>query len=261
MKNKTRKGQVAIIVMLLMIVILAIGLSLVSNTITDLNISSGEEEGLRAFSAAEAGIEEALRDIGAYVGTTSNVGIGTDYEATVTVSTIGECFEITIDQDKSVSVMVEGTDASILYIYWNGTGSVEAVVYEVNSLLRSPFNPSLGGTAYGFAEAGAWGSPPVSGNAGFSCDIDTNYTSRAVVNIGASPHANKIVRVKALFSSADMVITSNYINEPMPTQAYDISSTADVLDNTGKFEVIRSVPVLPPIFDFVLFNDGGSLST
>ena len=50
-----------LILVLITVVGLTIGLSLVSRTITDVRISSQIEQSGRAFSAAEAGVEEALR--------------------------------------------------------------------------------------------------------------------------------------------------------------------------------------------------------
>lgn len=59
-KNQFSKGQALLLVLLSMAVILTIVLSILSRSITDVAISSREEEALRAFSAAEAGIEKAL---------------------------------------------------------------------------------------------------------------------------------------------------------------------------------------------------------
>lgn len=53
-------GQTLLLVLLGMAVILTIVLSIVSRSITDITVSTKEEEALRAFSAAEAGVERAL---------------------------------------------------------------------------------------------------------------------------------------------------------------------------------------------------------
>jgi hypothetical protein len=63
-KKHTKKvlvsGQALLVVLLSMSVVLAVVLSSVSKSVTDISITNYEEESLRAFSAAEAGIEEAL---------------------------------------------------------------------------------------------------------------------------------------------------------------------------------------------------------
>ena len=55
-----QKGQVLLIVVLVMIVALTVGLSLISRSITNLRTSTEEAESQKALAAAEAGIEQAL---------------------------------------------------------------------------------------------------------------------------------------------------------------------------------------------------------
>lgn len=55
-----QKGQALLIVLLSMAVVLTITLSILSRSVTDIKISSQDEDSLRAFSAAEAGVEQAL---------------------------------------------------------------------------------------------------------------------------------------------------------------------------------------------------------
>lgn len=59
MKNK--KGQIVIVLLLTMLVALAIGLTITQRSITDIATSTQTEQSSRAFSAAEAGIEKALK--------------------------------------------------------------------------------------------------------------------------------------------------------------------------------------------------------
>ncbi|OGM28864.1 hypothetical protein A2801_02795 [Candidatus Woesebacteria bacterium RIFCSPHIGHO2_01_FULL_41_10] len=65
----TQSGQALLIVLLAMATIATVALSIVSRSITDVSVTTDEEDSLRAFSAAEAGIEEAL---------TSDVFVGSD---------------------------------------------------------------------------------------------------------------------------------------------------------------------------------------
>jgi Tfp pilus assembly protein PilX len=58
--NVTQKGQALIIILLSMSVVLTVVLSVVSKSVTDISITSYEEDSSRAFSAAEAGIEQSL---------------------------------------------------------------------------------------------------------------------------------------------------------------------------------------------------------
>lgn len=84
-KLPTSSGQALLIVVLSLAVVLTIVLSILARSITDIKISTGNEESLRAFSAAEAGIERALI-IGADIGSTQ---IG-DATFSASVTEIGE---------------------------------------------------------------------------------------------------------------------------------------------------------------------------
>lgn len=57
-----QKGQVVLLLIIVMTVALAIGLSIVQKSLTDVSTASKVEQSSRAFSAAEAGIESALKD-------------------------------------------------------------------------------------------------------------------------------------------------------------------------------------------------------
>lgn len=62
MKNlpKANSGQALLLVLLSMAVVLTIVLSIISRSVTDISVVTTSEESLRAFSAAEAGVEQAL---------------------------------------------------------------------------------------------------------------------------------------------------------------------------------------------------------
>lgn len=63
MRKKTRgeSGQILLITLLVLTIATTVALSLIGRSTTDVSISTQLEESARAFSAAEAGIEEALR--------------------------------------------------------------------------------------------------------------------------------------------------------------------------------------------------------
>ena len=56
------RGQVILLLILIMTVALAIGLSIVQKSLVDISTSSKVEQSSRAFSAAEAGVEKALQN-------------------------------------------------------------------------------------------------------------------------------------------------------------------------------------------------------
>lgn len=58
--KSNQKGQVLVLVLLSLSVVLTLVLYILSRSVTDISVSSGQEAAVRAFSAAEAGIEKAL---------------------------------------------------------------------------------------------------------------------------------------------------------------------------------------------------------
>lgn len=56
------RGQIVIILLLVVVVSLTIGLSVVGRSMSEISTATKTEESSRAFSAAEAGIEKALRE-------------------------------------------------------------------------------------------------------------------------------------------------------------------------------------------------------
>lgn len=252
MLKKKSSGQVALIVLLIMVVILTIGLSLASRSITDIRISQDEKEALRAFSAAEAGIEEALRqDLSVWSGGAVSVG---SLKADVTVAETGERTTQTIEEGGTMSILLEGASSppTSLRINWIDTtksnetsdyASIEVIVYK-----QSGSNYTFRRFAYNAQHR----------NNGFT-DISTsgegNFYRQESISIEAD---DRLVRIKPLYNKATIMVTSD--TGTLPVQQYNITSQAIAEgEKTSKIIVSRTIPVLPPIFDYVLFS-GGDLS-
>lgn len=60
-RNSSEKGQVVLMVILIMVVAMTVGLSVAVRSVTNVRISSEEENSQRALAAAEAGIEQVLK--------------------------------------------------------------------------------------------------------------------------------------------------------------------------------------------------------
>jgi Tfp pilus assembly protein PilX len=61
MKKPSEKGQMLLIVVLIMVVALTVGLSIAARSLVNLKIATDDENSQRAFSAAEAGIERLIK--------------------------------------------------------------------------------------------------------------------------------------------------------------------------------------------------------
>ena len=108
---KNQSGQALIIILLAMSVVLTLVLSSVSRSVTDIRITTEEEESLRAFSAAEAGVEKALLEL------TSTGGFDSD-SGTLDGQT-----------NTSYNVVAEDIPAGSYYEYPNGLMSGETATF------------------------------------------------------------------------------------------------------------------------------------
>ena len=80
--KRLQSGQALLIVLLGMAVVLTMVLSVVSRSVTDIQLTTRDDEALRAFSAAEAGVEQALI-VGTNIGDTSLSDAGSSYSVSV----------------------------------------------------------------------------------------------------------------------------------------------------------------------------------
>ena len=102
---KYSSGQALLIVLLSMAVVLTIVLSILSSTITDVAVTSREEEALRAFSAAEAGVEQALIG-GSLAGSFGNASF------TASISSYGQGADTFVFQD----ALFSGESATLWFV-------------------------------------------------------------------------------------------------------------------------------------------------
>ncbi|MBI4080751.1 MAG: hypothetical protein HY430_03210 [Candidatus Levybacteria bacterium] len=125
-KDISQEGQVLLIVILIMVVTLSIGLSVISRSITNQRISKEQESSQRAFSAAEAGVEQALK--GNTISSPQNLGNNATIEQ-VKLSTVGNSVDFVynnsnpIPKDDGVDVWLS-TYPNFSAPQWTGTLTV-----------------------------------------------------------------------------------------------------------------------------------------
>lgn len=117
MNYKRQKGQIVLITLLVLAVGTTVALSLIARTTTDVSISSQIEQSSRAFSAAEAGVEEALQS-----------GIGS---SGAQVLTPGITYDVTVNQVGGSAGVLElskktqpGTTETLWFVDHNPDGTL-----------------------------------------------------------------------------------------------------------------------------------------
>ena len=292
--TKYQSGQALLLVLLSMAVVLTVVLSVLSRTITDITVTTKEEEALRAFAAAEAGIERALiigsnigefEDGASFTATISNFGQQqTEYiypEKLLSGETAIVWF---IDHDEDDGALTCGTGecftGSLINLCWGEPGTAS----------DSNFTPAIEASIFYATTPGDYSSIQIAREA-----VDPNTTRRSVnafsatdagtctigdtdfqfqtlldfASLGIPPasyntqNGLQFAKIRILYNT-DMAQTLGVDTAPsglagnnLPSQGVRIESAGSSGEANRRIEVYQTFGELPPIFDAVLFSPGG----
>ncbi len=252
-----------------MVVALTIGLSVASRTLTDVRISTQSELSQKAFSAAEAGVEDALRqDFKSFTGT-GEIQVSSDakYIVEVTAQGAGTSFapDRPVEKDDVTQLNLAGTGATALNVYWvdksdasqsSPKASIEVAEvyleggsYKIAKYAANPSCTAIADTGdnNGFSSVGC-----TSGD--FTLGLIT-YGARLQIPLHSQSQA---LRIRTFYNRAAAAVeVAAPAGATLPVQSYTISSTGTSGDVVRKVQVSRSVESLPPIFDYVLYSGSG----
>lgn len=249
---KKNGGQVTLVALLVMVVLLTVGLAVVSRSVTDIRISKEAEESARAFSAAEAGIEDLLKEnlaglpyVGdVYTGSTVVGGLTVGYTVEKTNS-----FQTKIAQNDVAEVNLKNSDGSgwsgNLEVVWSGKVLELTLIYKPVGLNYRIKREVLGLT-----------DP--------DCNIISSVTNSPYTFIvfpsQSGADVEKVLRIRPICNEAEVTVaSSDPSGNPLPDQSYTIRSSGTIPESrqTRTIELTKSsLPILPPIFDYVLFSGG-----
>lgn len=286
-------GQALLLVLLSMAVVLTIVLSILSRSVTDVAVTSREEEALRAFSAAEAGVERALV-IGSDIGTTqigdasftakvSGTGVATQEFANPTGLISGESLLFWfVAHDDDGNLVCDATHpcftGSKFKICWGkeGTPAGDATTPAVEITTFYLATPGSYATARIARDAVDANSTRRSSNNFFAPDAGTcttdgvNFEFQKTVDLAAlgvpaaaynSSNGLQFVKVKLLYNTDVThqvgINTSFAGNALLPAQGLNIESTGISGQSNRRIEVFQGYGEPPPIFDAAVFSLGG----
>lgn len=275
--SKSNSGQSLLIILLVTAVILTIGLAVVSYSITDIKISQQEEESARAFSAAEAGIEESLRlgsakdvtvgEIMAKVSETAQGG-GQNFDFGAAKFPSGELANVWLVGHNENGGIDAGTHFPFngqLKICWgenttidNSTPALEvALVYKDGNdykVIRQGYDPNSGRTI-GFIAPDDIDGGNCPSTAGLAFAKDINLAG-GNFNLKASD-APYLLRLKLLYNTKEQAIALNSSNNlPSQGKCYESSAKVETSGITRKIRQCQFYQAPPEIFDYVLFTTG-----
>lgn len=278
---KNQRGQILLIVVLTMIVALTVGLSIASRIVTELRLSRQNEESQRAFQAAEAGIEQTLKQeqsISSAVNFDENsASFTTEFSAESGSSLLinnGQEVDQAVGADVWLSdysndqnllflnPMGNGSAVSIT-LYWktpnqtsclSGSGDVTAPALEVAVLAGSVDDPTLSKYVYE-ASGCARISGAVQGTSGSYTIGSSNQQFRNAATITVTN--GLIMKVIPIFNSGLIGITAVSNGNPIafPAQGSVVESTGTAGNTVRKVTYFRSFPQLPlEVFPYSLIS-------
>jgi hypothetical protein len=158
-----QRGQAFLIVVLVMVVALTIGLSIASRSLTNVRLTTEEVSSQRAFSAAEAGVEQLLQKYGLKSSATGSLSDLTLDQTTQTKisdasinpvipQSINGTYQIVLNnsapiaQDDGYDIWLTPYDADPANLYqspWNGSMSIYWGESSANTCSATPANNSM----------------------------------------------------------------------------------------------------------------------
>jgi len=288
---KRNSGQALLLVLLSMSVVLTIVLSILARSTVDIGVSSRSEESVRAFSAAEAGIEQAL----VAGGLSGTIGDST-FDANVTSFSSGvnkfilpsslysgESSSVWfVSHDTDGSLICDGSNpcftGSQIQVCWGKQGTSADLAttpaleisiiylstpgdYTTARIAREAVDPSAVRRSSNSFSATDGGTCGVDGQTfAFKKTLDLSSLGIPAGSYGVSDGL-QLARIASLYNT-DMghpvSINASFAgNSTLPAQGVIISSSGVSGSSTRKVEVIRGFRELPGIFDAVAFSQNG----
>src|SRR3989344_4955557 len=288
---KKEKGQTLLIILLILAVVLTIALSVASRSVTDVNISTKEEEAARAFSAAEAGIEQGLIG-GPTTGTLPNgatfnvtprsIGGATGYNFPTGLKS-GETAPIWfLAHDDSSNLVCDATHPCFtgnqIKLCWgtpgSGAGLATTPAIQFNVLYDPNYDSNYANVQIGRVtldpNAGRRSANNFQAISGGACTINgqdyafSENITFATLGIDCTASARCLLagRVRFFYNSnaEPFGADTTAAGVPLPLQGRIIESNGASGEANRRIQVVRQYPDLPPIFDFSLFSGSGGLT-
>lgn len=291
---KNQSGQVILILILVMTVGLGIGLSMVQKSLVDVSTASKVEQSSRAFSAAEAGVEKALRGdtSKSFASTTSQI---TELSATL-IPAIADSgvrqdplyLAPLYKEDMAQVWLADYTSISnpppvgyaqdSLNVYWGDSVTDKAAivltlvyydgtVYKSKKWYLDPDSSRSGPAGNGFKNVTCTGSYDL---AGYRCrvrlgdaSLDPYYASPGYGPLPVTGLNRLIaIRVRLLYNSTPQPVAFWATSATcgllcsLPSQSKLITSTGVSGETQRRISLFQLFKIVPPYFDYAIFSAG-----
>ncbi len=257
--KKSERGQVLLIIVLVMVVALTVGLSVISKSITNLRTSTEEANSQKALAAAEAGIEQAIKNNASIAKQTFTSS--TTYQTDIS-QVLGTSFTLNagnpVLQDNGIDVWLSDYSENPANIYNNprtvnltlkwGSSSNSCSEAAIEAVVISGTKQAPIVTRYAYDPCPARASSnhfraPDSQVKSTVSGKDFYYQSTISINSGL------IARVIPLYANSPIAINSNIA---LPIQGSIITSVGQSQGTQRKVNVFQGYPQVPS--EYFLYN-------
>ena len=278
----SQTGQTALIALLVLTIASTVGLSLIARGTTDLSVTRNIEESTRAFSAAEAGVEEALRS-GIASEPTLDESLGLTYRVSVasisgtastpfvfpkkTANGVTETIWL-VNHDASGFIIdtVPGYTAPTIDVCWSQESTVPALVATVlykessdNSfqVVKGAYDPMP--SALSERRATNHFSAPTATVGG--CGAGTNTTYKQTIRFtdltsSLNPATDTLIaiRIRPVYSGTQFAITPA---ATLPVQGKKIESVGSTTGGVNRKIIVYQQYLSPStLFDAAVYSQG-----
>lgn len=248
--TSAQSGQIALIVLLMMVVLMTVGLSVARQATVSLFDSQLEQDSTKVLNAAEAGIEQALstdlQEGQFQLNQEAFQNIDIQYQVQQ-LNTL----DVRLFEGVSAEVNVVGvTTGHSLVIDWSRVDNCST--QDPASLLLSIYSITSGTTNVRYV-------PVASCDRGEGLSVvgssnNDGYRRRYTLPLQTD---DTFVRIKPLYNDTHLRVTSTGPSWSLPVQGFAIRSDA-VKDSgeTRSIKINRTLPTQPSVFDYALYSAG-----
>ncbi len=268
LKRKNNSGQAVLIVLLSLSVVLVVVLFILSRSITDISLSTKEEDSSRAFSAAEAGVERALvigNSSGSLELATFDANVASFAEGSSVVTypislksgenavywfnRVGET-NYTGDKakfcwgDKNTVIDAEAPAIEVSVYY------LQAGIYKIARYALDPNSSRIASNKFTLASSG-------------TCTVDgEQFQFYSTIDL-PPPGTLQYATTKILYNTnvahkiaIDVSVSTN-ASKTLPSQGAKVESAGSYGDANRSIEVYQLHPETPPIFANAIYSSSG----
>lgn len=251
------KGQTLVVIFMLMVIALTIGIAISSRYIQTLHVLTESDNSGRALAVAEAAVEHILLlPISTLEDYAQNGNCGADCYLAITAAD-GQIISATIE----LSRLGNSPDPFLLDMKVDESSQVNLAGYPDNTDVNVCWNTSdmSISTIFIHGSVGSYVADAYAYNPTTTTHSDNNFDLAApsfgyshcfVINSQTNP---AMLRLKAHYEEGPAVIIPEPGNS-LPEQGLLIESTGTAGDAIRKVVVIITDPILPPVFDYVLYQ-------